>query len=569
MNLRPHAKPYGRTGQTWTLHKVDSADPGRNTDHCIETPDVSPGFGLRQRPSPAGRYFPTYAQQTFDSQLRLFFVYIFLILTGAVARSATTNATTLFQPITPIDGTPRGTNFDLVQLANGESLRGTVVDQSLTLHTAYGSTAFKIDWLADLVVDQPADHLDRLDTVNRNRFSGFLDGPVTFRNESGETVSVNKFEIRRIIFHRRETESDHGATRRFFVLDGGDFFSGQPRDWNPESREKNGTPVPDLDAVEMVQFAGATRNLKLLLRDGQETSAILTNDVLKIELDLGPEIMLPVSQLKTMFARSGSLPEPVRREFEEDDTTISDRAAGPPAPTPDGMVWIKPGHFQMGSYPGEQGHASDEVPPTEVILTHGFWMGKYEVTQEEYVAVMGVNPSGFQGQTNHPVEKVTWNEANTYCEKLTGRERAAGRLPAGFVYRLPTEAEWEYACRAGTTTRFSFGDDPANTELARYGWFIVNSDSTTHPVGRLRPNPWGLYDMHGNVWEWCHDLWQDTYPGGTVTDYAGPTDGWLRVARGGSWLYDAAFCRSANRDDYGPDNRCSDIGFRVVLARPL
>src|SRR5690606_4368903 len=135
-------------------------------------------------------------------------------------------------------------------------------------------------------------------------------------------------------------------------------------------------------------------------------------------------------------------------------------------------------------------------------------------------------------------------------------------LPPGYIYRLPTEAEWEYACRAGTSTRFSYGDDPTTAALRDYAWFIGNSDSSSHPVGQLQPNPWGLHDMHGNVWEWCLDIWGASYPGGSIPDYTGPAEGWLRVARGGSWLYDPAFSRSANRDDYGPENRCSDIGFR-------
>jgi formylglycine-generating enzyme required for sulfatase activity len=166
------------------------------------------------------------------------------------------------------------------------------------------------------------------------------------------------------------------------------------------------------------------------------------------------------------------------------------------------------------------------------------------------------------------VEKVNWREAVAFCRRLTERERAAGHLPERYVYRLPTEAEWEYACRAGTTTRFSHGDDPGYSLVMDYAWIDANSDSASHPVGLKKPNAWGLHDLHGNVWEWCLDTWRGVLPGGTVTNTTTFPEGTLRVARGGSWLYTARFSRSANRDSYGLLNRCSDVGFRLVLALP-
>jgi formylglycine-generating enzyme required for sulfatase activity len=181
---------------------------------------------------------------------------------------------------------------------------------------------------------------------------------------------------------------------------------------------------------------------------------------------------------------------------------------------------------------------------------------------------MGTNPSlfsMFKGSTNLPVEGVSWGDATNFCSRLTGRERQAGRLPTGYVYRLPTEAEWEYACRAGTTTRFSFGDDPQLAELGKYAWFDGNSANQTHPVGGKAPNPWGLYDMHGNVWEWCLD-WKAVYSGGSVTDPKGSISGSAHVLRGGSWFNLAWNCRSANRDFNFPDLLIGNRGFRLVLA---
>mgnify|MGYP002379550232 CR=1 FL=1 len=472
-------------------------------------------------------------------------------------------------PLTAIAGIPRPTGHDLVRLTDGTTLTGTVANASVMLHTAYGSLSLNVEVLAAIEFDRQPRGLDRVTTVNRNRLGGFVNEPIELRDDSGEITRLNKAAIQRIMFQQREAEADHVVTRRFLVLHNGDLLSGEVRNWNAQPRPGASAAATGLDNLELARFKAGSREVALNLRNGAEQTASLPEDVLAFELDLGLEVRLPIAQLKTLHARSGTLPLLVRNEFADTAIITADESVEPPATTPEGMVWIKPGRFQLGSSPEEKGHGTDEDPPTEVVITRGFWMGQHEVTQAEYSAVMGNNPSGFLGDTNHPVERVTWNEANAYCVRKTVLESEAGRLPAGFVYRLPTEAEWEDACRAGTTTRFTFGDDLAETELLDYAWFINNSDSSTHPVGRLKPNPWGLYDLHGNVWEWCQDLWQDAYPGGSVTNYTGSTDGWLRVARGGSWLYDAAFSRSANRDNYGPDNRCSDIGFRVVLAAPL
>lgn len=213
-------------------------------------------------------------------------------------------------------------------------------------------------------------------------------------------------------------------------------------------------------------------------------------------------------------------------------------------------------------------------------------------TQEEYAAVMGSNPSYFQTQDslgnsippdlNRPVEQVSWNDAVAYCAALTAREQAAGRLPAGYEYRLPTEAEWEYACRAGTTTAFHYG--PAlRSGMANFhgnyewpacggsGYDCYNPSGIylgrTTDVGSYAPNAWGLHDMHGNVWEWCQDRWSLSLPGGSVTDPQGPTTGEFRVIRGGCWSHSAGNCRSASRSLWGlPWATNYWVGFRVVLA---
>lgn len=230
------------------------------------------------------------------------------------------------------------------------------------------------------------------------------------------------------------------------------------------------------------------------------------------------------------------------------------------------MVRIPAGTFVMGSPPTEKDRDLDEDPLTHVTLTTGFWMSKYEVTQREYQALMGENPSWFPGDLNLPVEQVTWKEATAYCARLTDLERATGRLPADFAYRLPTEAEFEYAARAGTSTRYSFGDDLDYSKIGDYAWYEANSGDKTHPVGQKLPNAWGLYDLHGNVWEWCLDWYGDRYPGGNVGNPTGAATGVARVFRGGGWDYTAASCRSAFRNNVSPTRGIKFLGFRIVLA---
>ena len=241
------------------------------------------------------------------------------------------------------------------------------------------------------------------------------------------------------------------------------------------------------------------------------------------------------------------------------------------------MMWIPSGTFIMGSpkrevegglwgFGGkvireeETGRLDYEGPQTKVTLSRGFWLGKYEVTQAQWRALMVNNPAHFQNVgVNAPVENVSWDQVMKFCQKLSERERAAGRLPEGYRYTLPTEAQWEYAARAGTT-----GPYGGTGNLDDIGWYSANSGNTTKPVGQKRANAWGLHDMHGNVWEWCAD-WFGNYPGGNVTDPTGPASGTDRVSRGGSWLNFAQYCRSAYRDWRDPGNRDQIIGFRLAL----
>ncbi len=234
------------------------------------------------------------------------------------------------------------------------------------------------------------------------------------------------------------------------------------------------------------------------------------------------------------------------------------------------MIFCPPGTFTMGSPTSEAGRQSDETQH-QVTLTNGFYLGKYEVTQAQYQTVMNGNPEGlnadpsvFKG-SNRPVERVSWLDAQIFLTRLNTIEQSAGRLPNGWKYVLPTEAEWEYACRAGTTTAYSWGND-INSSLANYNWDGVHNDGNdsqqTVNIGQFSANPWGFFDMHGNVREWVHD-WKANYLTGAQTDPEGPASGSARVQRGGSWYGDGAFLRSAKRPNFIPGFRLSRIGFRV------
>jgi sulfatase modifying factor 1 len=228
------------------------------------------------------------------------------------------------------------------------------------------------------------------------------------------------------------------------------------------------------------------------------------------------------------------------------------------------MIFCPPGTFTMGSPTTETGRVTNETEHN-VTLTKGFYLGKYEVTQAQYQAVMTGNtdslsatPSEWPNNPNRPVEKVSWADAQIFLTRLNAQQSA--NIPAGWAYVLPTESQWEYACRAGTTTMYSWEDD-INATRANYS---VSGLSQTRDVGYYAANPWGFFDMHGNVWEWTADWYQAAYPtGNPVVDPSGPASGSNRVQRGGSWFFDGAGLRSALRFYDTPSTRYDDLGFRV------
>ena len=345
-------------------------------------------------------------------------------------------------------------------------------------------------------------------------------------------------------------------------------------------------------------FVSALANRKerlMLLLDTGATHTMLTPDV-AVALDLRVKPKTPRRKIQIFGGREINVPFVQLKELAIENAVVKDLEVGiyvvaPEAPVVDGLlggdflnhftvtldhaasrlrlasskaaiglefVPIPAGQFRMGSTDHEA--EIDEQPVHPVHISQPFYLGKYEVTQGQWQEVMGKSASYFKGDPNQPVENVSWNEVQTFIRKLNAKE-------SGTRYRLPTEAEWEYAARAGSTTAYSFGDEP--NQLAEYAWCRQLKHNKTYRVGQLKPNAWGLYDMHGNVWEWVQDTYDGTYyQRSPATDPPDPASSASRVTRGGSWSSDARTCRSASRLELSPDYRGHDLGFRLVREAP-
>ena len=310
---------------------------------------------------------------------------------------------------------------------------------------------------------------------------------------------------------------------------------------------------------------GGQRTVTVAEPDGKARVVLLAvlagHENLQIELTPAPGEQKGLTMQLPRVASSGE----VRGTAQESHATKLPPAPSGPLPTMENsikmrLVQIPAGEFLMGSPDSDSEASSDEKPQHRVRITWPFHLGAFEVTQSQYQQVMGSNPSSFKDESGLlPVENVSWTDAQEFCTKLSElpQEKQAGRQ-----YRLPTEAEWEYACRAGSTSRYGF--DESRDSLGSYAWFIENSGGKTHPVGQKKPNAWGLYDMHGNVYE-CSDRFGN-YDASAVDDPRGPAAGSDRVFRGGSWLNVAWCCRSAYRVRLTPVRPSGNVGFRVALS---
>ncbi len=475
------------------------------------------------------------------------------------------------ETLSSVLGIERAADADVLLLRSGDKLTGTVSNEAFHLRTAHGTIRFARRVIAGLELAAGAYALDLVITVNNDRFTGFLEDPaLTFQLPSSQPSEIRREKIAKAILRLNPTERAGIPRNQFVQLKNGDVFTGRTL----LDRLQLTTPAGPVSFAatdfESLRFiSGKSPTAELITNDGTKLTGSLDLEDLEFQLDVGPKLRVYQERIQILYGRAGFTlanlnTGTTRRSMETNPAHRS--PAHPEGLQIAGLVWIPPGEFMMGSPSKESDRDLDEGPQTKVLITQGFWMARCEVTQAEYESVLESNPSQYTGDPRRPVEKVSWHDALRYCARLNQIAQISGSLPAGYWYRLPTEAEWEYACRAGSQTRFYYGDDPVYLRVGDYAWFNGNSSSGTHPVGTKLPNPWGLHDMHGNVLEWCLDGWSGALPGGTSTNAPAPPAGSLRVARGGSWLYEAKFSRSANRDDYSPSNQCSDLGFRVVLA---
>ena len=313
--------------------------------------------------------------------------------------------------------------------------------------------------------------------------------------------------------------------------------------------------------ITSAKLASGAVTSSQLAKNSVTTDKLATNSITVDKLNLSD------SELKKLV---GAIKTYMSKPVEEFDWTVQ-LGAG----TCLEMNWVNPGTFMMGSLASELGRLNNETQH-QVTLTKGFWLGKYEVTQAQWYAVMGTDPSRFKG-SQRPVECVNYNGALSFCRRLTEKERAEGRLSNQYEYTLPTDAQWEYACRAGTTTALNSGKDLTTAEglcanLNEVGWYGNdqgaggNAGGITHIVGQKKPNAWGFYDMHGNVWEWCLN-WYEEYPSMAVTDPTGPSTGSKRAFRGGSFWDNPRICRSAIHHSESPDYlKSGNGGFRLALV---
>jgi formylglycine-generating enzyme required for sulfatase activity len=387
-------------------------------------------------------------------------------------------------------------------------------------------------------------------TVVRGRIAAEV---VTVNTGSGRVLQLPVTQLR-AMRRGKEAVAPSSTAGHVFELNNGEVLVGEPD--APLIIQLPFGGQLEVPPKELVSFADG----RFTLQDGSLLKGRLTSGNLLVTTRFGT-LQVPSTALKAIRTAQvvGSGGVYAGTETGQPEPSGPPLASGsPPAGTTlinsIGMsfVWIPTGKLMMGSQEGEH----DEKPLHKVRISQPFYLGQYEVTQGQWQAVMGNNPSHFLGDPTLPVEQVSWEDVQAFIRRLNTREGST-------VYRLPTEAEWEYAARAGSTTAYSFGEDASMLEA--YAWYGENAGGRTHPVGQRKPNAWGLYDMHGNVWEWVQDGY-GPYEVDVTTDPQGAPAHEYRVYRGGGWGTFSANCRSSDRNYDAPDERLPGLGFRLLRA---
>jgi len=450
---------------------------------------------------------------------------------------------------------------DVVYFRNGDRLRGRVLNKALRIYTPYALVRVPLPACAELSFPGAEEGAGTLTTVNHNRLTGDLvDRTVRFRPWlSAESWEIRRERVLRIVFGREaETKRPAGGPARtdLFVMGSGDLLTGRPEQAAfrmAAGRRERKVPFADVRSLQMLPAAVGSR-VRVITRAAEVVQGALLTEAISLKLDFGGGIEpFYLDQCAAVYRDDGSrlAAERVRAAPAAEPGEGRPRAGD--AGNPDVLVnslgmklrRIEPHAFVMGSARGN----ADESPPHRVVITEPFYVGVLEVTQGQWEAVMGANPSHFPDPLR-PVEGVSWDDARLFCRRLSQREKR--------TYRLPTEAEWEAACRAGTSTAYPWGD----AFREDHAWCAVNAGGSTRASGTREPNRWGLHDMIGNVWEWVEDAYAP-YPGGVLP--GGAAGGSARVLRGGAWYNVPESCRAASRMSQPPGYRASSTsGFRVA-----
>jgi formylglycine-generating enzyme required for sulfatase activity len=471
---------------------------------------------------------------------------------------------------------PRPDQEDVIYFRNKDVLRGQVLNETGTVATQYGMLSVPLRKCAGISFEGARTNAEEVVLVNFSRITGILLDPVIrFRvGPSGTEISIRKEKIRFLVFAKRPDEMDFlkGQTKPdLFIMTNGDVLRGEVLEREVTVRADYGRMPVLFAEMKDLQMRGPEGVTAVITKtNGDTIHGTLETDEISLRLAIGSD--LPAIY-KDRFARIlvGQAGTQALAQFNAPQLGFGESAdaatAVPVSPDERAttlylgkqvtlkLALIPAGKFLMGSPPEEAGRAEDEGPQRAVTISRPFYMGIHEVTQAQYMVIMGNNPARFKDAAR-PVETVSWEDAVEFCLRLSQR--------TGRKVTLPTEAQWEYACRAGSNTRFYFGNEEG--QLGAYARYGQSGEAGTVPVGLGKPNAWGLYDMYGNITEWCSDWYAASYGNASAVDPAGPSLGPSRVIRGGCWGNPPAACRSAARKGFAPDSRNPYRGFRVVVG---
>lgn len=510
-------------------------------------------------------------------------VFLILLIFFTAGSTPLWSASENYPIVSTVYEQQRSTKGDIILFRNKNALRGQVLNENISIATQYGMFSIPVQKCAGISFEKANTNNESVVTVNFNSFTGIItDNTIKFKiGSSGKVISVRKEKIRYILFKKDANESELQSKHTksdLFVMSNGDLISGESIDRKITVETDYGRISLNFSDIEKIETKGEDNVVAIITRtNGEAVQGFMDTNEISIDLELGIKIeSIYKDRFTRIFVDQARKQAPAQNNLASSEGAGYDSAIFPVTGEPleqtininleplvgqkgirMTLALIPAGEFVMGSGAAEKGRKDNEGPVRKVFISKPFYMGIYEVTQEQYNAVMGNNPAKFNGPDN-PVEQVTWKQAMFFCEKISKITK--------MKFSLPTEAQWEYAARAGSQTRFYFGDD--DSELDTCAWYKKNSKKKSHPVGRKKPNKFGLYDMHGNVFEWCMDWYQGNYINLATKDPGGPKQGSNHVIRGGAWHNDSKICRSANRSYGSYDYYDSGIGFRVILLPP-